>query len=88
MADVSATRTVQEMTGQVTLCDNDDQKVYLPSWMSKRGCYQTYCSDQGYDVKSDNRGKVVHSWIGPPEEEPQVKTVTLWIGKNTTVEVW
>ncbi len=50
MAEVSATRTVQQITGQVNLHDDDDKKVYLSSWMSKRGCYLSYSMDQGYAV--------------------------------------
>lgn len=38
MAVVSAMRTAREMTGQVTLHENNNDKVYLPSWLSKRGC--------------------------------------------------
>lgn len=40
MADINATRTVTEMTGQVTLRHNCDNKVCLPSWISKQCCYQ------------------------------------------------
>ncbi len=43
MADVSVTRTVREMSGKVMLQDNNDDMVYLPSWMSKRECYEQYC---------------------------------------------
>ncbi len=68
------------MTRQVRLCDNNDQKVYLPSWMSKRDCYQMYYLDQGYHLKDNNCGNIVHTWIGPPEENPQLKTVSSWKG--------
>ncbi len=80
LADVSSTRTLQEMTGQVSLCDNNDQKIYLPSCMSKTGCCHMYCLNQGYNVKGNNDGNVVHTWISSPEEEPQVKTVASWNG--------
>lgn len=39
-----------------------------------------WTKEQGYDVESNNLCNVVHTWIGPPEEESKVKTVASWKG--------
>mgnify|MGYP000110656394 CR=1 FL=1 len=45
LADVTATCTFKDLTRKVTLCDNDYNKVYIPSWITKRGAHQQYCHE-------------------------------------------
>ena len=47
LAEPSATRLVREATGTLTIRDNNDTAKYLPSNMSKRGCYRQYCKQRG-----------------------------------------
>ncbi len=48
--------------------------------MSKRGCCEQYYQQQGYNTKGDNHGNIWHTWIGPPKDEPQEKTIVSWKG--------
>ena len=54
--EVQATRFVQEETGEVTLRDQEDNLIYLPTNMPKRYCYNRYCKDRGYRVKTSCKG--------------------------------
>ena len=69
LADVTATRTLREITGRVTLRDNNDNKVYLPSWITKRNAYQQNCHELGYEAKVTNTGNIEVIWVGDPEKE-------------------
>jgi len=66
---------VQEIIGRVTLRDNNDSKVYLPSWITKRSVYQQYCRELGFEAKVTNTGNVEVIWVGDPEKEPVKKNV-------------
>ncbi len=81
---VLGTEIAWEMIGQVTSCDNNTKRVYLPSWMNKRGCCKSYCSNQWYDVEDHNCNNVIDTWIGLPENEPKLKSVATWNDFVTT----
>lgn len=55
LCEVRATETVRNMCG-ITNSTADIDRVYLPTWMSLRGCYASYLDDLGYDVKQYNDG--------------------------------
>ncbi len=63
-AEVVATRNVQELTGEVTLCNSSDLKKYLPLWVSKRDSYRNYSSACGYKVSYNNQGEPSLFWVG------------------------
>ncbi len=79
MADINGTKTVMEMRGQVAVNNNCNDKVYLPSWMSKQGCYWMYCQENGYDPNGNYSGNVILKQIGPDDEAPKERTVVLWM---------
>ena len=56
LAEPSATRLVREATGNLTIRDNNDDTKYLPSNMSKRGCYRQYCEQRGKKVVTSHDG--------------------------------
>ena len=56
LAEPSATRLVREATGTLTIRDNNDTAKYLPSNMSKRGCYRQYCQQRGEIVVTSHDG--------------------------------
>ncbi len=72
---------MQEITGQVTLCDDNDSEVYLPSWITTRRAYQQYCHELGYEAKVKNTGNVEVIWVGDPEKEPLKKNVIVSWGE-------
>ena len=53
-----ATRTVRELTGEVTQRDADDRAEYLPTSMSKRRCYEIFCLTMGVRIRVNSKGTV------------------------------
>ena len=57
LAEPSATRLVRDVTGQLTMGDNNEDILYLLSHMSKRGVYRQYCEHRGKRVVTSNDGQ-------------------------------
>ena len=77
MAEVIATRTVREMTGEVLLRDTSDTKKYLPAWMTKQDSYRDYALKSGYEVTFNNRSHAISKWVGiGPEPERGIISFT------------
>jgi hypothetical protein len=55
LCEVRATETVRTMCG-LRNSTGDTDRVYLPTWMSSRGCYAQYLDELGYEFKSYNDG--------------------------------
>jgi hypothetical protein len=50
------TRLVREITG-VGLSAGEEEKIELPTHMTKRGLYKQFCWERGWKLVSDNKGK-------------------------------
>ena len=73
MAEVIATMTVREMTGEVLLRDTSDTKKYLPAWMTKRDSYRDYALKSGYEVTFNNSSHAISKWVGNgPEPQREI----------------
>jgi hypothetical protein len=55
-AEVPATCLVRELTG-VGLRAGDEERIELPTHMTKRGLYKTYCWEQGWKLVTDDKGR-------------------------------
>lgn len=55
-AEPVATGWVREKTGETTLRDANDEVLYLPPSMTKRGCYAKFCLERGVLIKTTNKG--------------------------------
>ncbi len=66
MAEVIATRTVREITGEVLLRDTSDTKKYLPPWMTndKAGLSQRLCFEVWLrsDIQQPQSGNLKMGW--------------------------
>ena len=58
-AEPIATRYVREATGESTLRDANDKLVFLPSYLTVRGCYARFCWEKrGIKISTTNNGTV------------------------------
>jgi hypothetical protein len=55
-AEVPATRLVRELTG-IGLRAGEEEKIELPTHMTKRGLYRKFCWERGWKLVSDSKGK-------------------------------
>ena len=75
LAEPSATRLVREVTGTLTIRDNNKDTVHLPSSMSKRGVYCQYCDERGKKVVTKHDGSTFHESL---PNHPNVKECITW----------
>ncbi len=68
MAEVTATRVVREMSGEVTLRDLSDTKKCLPPWLIMHDSYREYALKCGYEVTFNNRSHASSKWVGKGPE--------------------
>lgn len=66
------TRFVREITGLVTLRDTDDKAKYLPPYLTKRGCYASFCLERGVKITTDNRGCTIET---PADDKTDVQNI-------------
>lgn len=58
-AEPIATRTVRDATGTTTVRDADEEVLYLPPYISKRGCYAKFCLEKrGVLITTTNKGAI------------------------------
>ena len=75
LAEPSATRLVREVTGTLTIRDNNEDTVYLPSSMSKRGVYRQYCDERGKKVVTKHDGS---TFLETLPNHPNEKECITW----------
>jgi hypothetical protein len=79
-AEVPATRLVREITG-IGLRAGEEERTVLPTHMTKRGLYKTFCWEQGWKMVTDARGKYT-STPRPPDaafpEGTEPKDIMAW----------
>ncbi len=68
MCEVIATRTVQEMTGVISLRNSSDNKKYLQPWISKHDSYKDHELKCGYKVTYNKHGAASSVWVGDGDE--------------------
>ncbi len=81
MAEVTATRVVREMSGEVTLRDLSDTKKCLPPWLIMHDSYREYALKCGYEVTFNNRSHASSKWVG---KGPEPKRGINWSHMGST----
>jgi hypothetical protein len=77
---MATTRLGREITGEVTMRDDDDKYEYLSSSVTMRKCYEKYCYTIGKKIKVNNQGTVVSKTVVEdlPDEEDRKEGIPSW----------
>ena len=75
-AEPIATRYVREITGETSLRDDNDELLFLPPYLTVRGCYAKFCFEKrGVKISTTNKGAVKKS---PAKTGDDVQSVPAW----------
>ena len=76
LAEPSATRYVRDVTNLLTTRDDNDESLYLPTYMTKRGVYRQYCESRGKRVITAHTGETQLEDISDDENKECISWTT------------
>ena len=91
-AEPIATRYVREVTGETSLRDDQDDLLFLPPYLTVRGCYAKFCFEKrGVKITTTNKGnvkKAAAAGEGEPKSVPSWQAyVKYWKEKHPLLKV-